>query len=103
MELYIPFLGITYASARPRSRAFFISHLASRPIVDAHGRIVLDQTRAGFRSYGNENCEFAANGLMQRRLASINDVPIQEAERKFDWHRSGPRPPDYKGLSDLAP
>ena len=55
-----------------------------------------------FRSYGNENWEFAVNGLMQRRLASINDLPIQEADRKFRWDRSGPRPPDHKGLSDLG-
>lgn len=38
-----------------------------------------------FRSYGNEQWEFAENGLMQRREASINDVPIQESERKFRW------------------
>jgi uncharacterized protein len=55
-----------------------------------------------FRSYGNENWEFAANGLMQRRLASINDLPILEAERKFRWDRSGPRPPEHQGLSDLG-
>ena len=40
-----------------------------------------------FRAYGNENWEFAANGLMQRRFASINDVLITEAERKFRWER----------------
>ena len=40
-----------------------------------------------FRAHGNENWEFAANGLMQRRFASINDVPITEAERKFRWER----------------
>ena len=40
-----------------------------------------------YRAYGNENWEFAANGLMQRRFASINDVPITEAERKFRWER----------------
>jgi uncharacterized protein len=55
-----------------------------------------------FRSYGNENREFAANGLMQRRVASINDMPIKEAERKLLWDRSGPRPPDHKGLSDFG-
>ena len=38
-----------------------------------------------FRAYGNENWEFAANGLMQRRFASINDLPITESERKFRW------------------
>ena len=41
-----------------------------------------------FRAYGNENWEFAANGLMQRRFASINDVAISEAERKFRWERT---------------
>ncbi|MDQ0587196.1 nuclear transport factor 2 family protein [Variovorax paradoxus] len=40
-----------------------------------------------FRSHGNENWEFAGNGLMQRRFASINDQPIAEAERKFRWER----------------
>ena len=40
-----------------------------------------------FRAYGNENWEFAANGLMQRRFASINDLPITEAERKLRWER----------------
>ena len=40
-----------------------------------------------FRSHGNENWEFAENGLMQRRYASINDQPIQEYERKFRWER----------------
>lgn len=40
-----------------------------------------------FRSHGNENWEFAENGLMQRRFASINDQPIAESERKFRWDR----------------
>ena len=54
-----------------------------------------------FRSYGNENWEFAANGLMQRRIASINDLAITEAERKFRWPQ-GRRPDDHPGLSDLG-
>jgi len=54
-----------------------------------------------FRSYGNENWEFAANGLMQRRIASINDLPIAEGERKFRWPQ-GRRPDDHPGLSDLG-
>jgi nuclear transport factor 2 (NTF2) superfamily protein len=41
-----------------------------------------------YRAYGNENWEFAENGLMRRREASINDVPIHESERKFRWERS---------------
>ena len=54
-----------------------------------------------FRSYGNENWEFAENGLMQRRYASINDLAIAEAERKFYWPL-GRRPDDHPGLSDLG-
>lgn len=54
-----------------------------------------------YRSYGNENWEFAENGLMMRRLASINDLPVLESERKFHWP-SGPRPEDHPGLSDLG-
>lgn len=54
-----------------------------------------------FRSYGNENWEFAANGLMQRRIASINDLAIAEGERKFRWPL-GRRPDDHPGLSDLG-
>lgn len=46
-----------------------------------------DETGAWYRSYGNENWEFAENGLMQKRYASINDVPIQECDRKFRWER----------------
>ena len=46
-----------------------------------------DTTGQWYRAYGNENWEFAANGLMQRRFASINDLPITEAERKFRWER----------------
>ncbi|MEH6739481.1 MAG: nuclear transport factor 2 family protein [Sulfitobacter sp.] len=54
-----------------------------------------------FRSYGNENWEFAENGLMQNRFASINDLPISEAERKFHWPQ-GRRPDDHPGLSELG-
>ena len=46
-----------------------------------------DATGQWFRAYGNENWEFAPNGLMQRRFASINDLPITEVERKFRWER----------------
>ena len=53
-----------------------------------------------FRSYGNENWEFAPDGLMQRRIASINDLPISESERKFRWPQ-GRRPDDHPGLSDF--
>jgi len=47
-----------------------------------------DDSGAWYRSYGNEQWEFAASGLMQRRQASINDVPISESERKFRWERN---------------
>lgn len=46
-----------------------------------------DDSGQWYRAYGNENWEFAANGLMQRRFASINDLPIREADRKFRWER----------------
>ena len=54
-----------------------------------------------FRAYGNENWEFDEHGLMRRREASINDVPILESERKFLWE-SGPRPGDFPGLTELG-
>lgn len=53
------------------------------------------------RSYGNENWEFDAGGLMHHRYASINDLPIKESERKFFWPL-GRRPDDHPGLSDLG-
>ena len=53
-----------------------------------------------YRSYGNENWEFNAEGLMQRRIASINDLPIDQSERKFLWPQ-GRRPDDHPGLSEL--
>jgi nuclear transport factor 2 (NTF2) superfamily protein len=60
-----------------------------------------DDSGHWFRSYGNENWEFAENGLMRRRIASINDLPIAESERKYHWPL-GPRPEDHPGLSDLG-
>jgi nuclear transport factor 2 (NTF2) superfamily protein len=54
-----------------------------------------------FRSYGNENWEFDAQGLMQKRFASINDVAIRDNDRKFHWPL-GRRPDDHPGLSDLG-
>ena len=54
-----------------------------------------------FRSYGNENWEFDANGLMRRRLASINDLAIAETDRQLRWP-AGPRPADHPGLSELG-
>ena len=61
-----------------------------------------DDSGNWFRSYGNENWEFDAGGLMRRRIASINDVPIAEADRKYHWSAPGPRPKDHPGLSDLG-
>jgi uncharacterized protein len=52
-----------------------------------------DDSANWFRSYGNELWEFDGRGLMQRRIASINDLPIADADRKFRWH-IGPRPSD---------
>jgi uncharacterized protein len=54
-----------------------------------------------FRSYGNENWEFEDNGLMAVRLASINDLPICEDERKYHWPL-GRRPDEHPGLSELG-
>jgi len=60
-----------------------------------------DETGSWFRSYGNENWLFDESGLMARRHASINDVPIGERARKFRWDLGGPRPQDHPGLTDL--
>ena len=60
-----------------------------------------DDSGNWFRSYGNENWEFAPGGLMQRRFASINDMPIKEGERKYHWPL-GRRPDDHPGLSQLG-
>lgn len=60
-----------------------------------------DDSGSWFRSYGNENWQFDASGVMRIRHASINDVPITEAARKFRWSL-GRRPDDHPGLSDLV-
>ena len=60
-----------------------------------------DDSGKWFRSYGNENWEFDDNGLMQRRIASINDLPIEDSERKYHWPL-GRRPDDHPSLSDLG-
>ena len=54
-----------------------------------------------FRSYGNENWEFDENGLMQKRYASINDLPIKESERKLLWN-GNIRPDNYASLSEMG-
>lgn len=60
-----------------------------------------DDAGAWHRSYGNENWEFATDGLMARRIASINDMPISEEDRLFRWPL-GQRPEDHPGLEDLG-
>ena len=60
-----------------------------------------DDAGKWYRSYGNENWSFDALGLMQRRYASINDLPIAQSERKFHWPQ-GRRPDDHPELSELG-
>jgi nuclear transport factor 2 (NTF2) superfamily protein len=72
------------------------AHIAVRFAYEWH-----DDSGNWFRSYGNENWEFDENGLMKRRIASINDLPIQASERKYHWPL-GPRPDDHAGLSELG-
>ena len=60
-----------------------------------------DDSGQWYRSYGNENWEFNAEGYMQRRFASINDLPIADSERKFHWPL-GRRPDEHPSLSDLG-
>lgn len=76
--------------------AFTENRIAVRYAYEWH-----DDSGNWFRSYGNENWEFAADGLMQNRFACINDLPIMETERKFHWLQ-GRRPDDHPGLSDLG-
>jgi nuclear transport factor 2 (NTF2) superfamily protein len=61
-----------------------------------------DDSGNWFRSYGNENWEFAESGLMHHRYASINDLPIKQSDRLYHWERSAPRPEDHPGLTDLG-
>lgn len=60
-----------------------------------------DDSNHWYRSYGNENWEFNDQGFMTRRFASINDLPIKDAERKFFW-QLGRRPDEHPALSDLG-
>jgi uncharacterized protein len=59
-------------------------------------------TKEWFRAYGNENWEFDENGLMAFRHASINDVAIKEADRKFHWTTGSSRPLEHPGLTELG-
>ncbi|MDT8398561.1 MAG: nuclear transport factor 2 family protein [Pseudomonadales bacterium] len=76
--------------------AFHENRIAVRFAYEWH-----DDAGNWFRAYGNENWEFDENGLMKVRRASINDLPIMEADRKFRWPL-GPRPADHPGLSALG-
>ena len=76
--------------------AFHEARIAVRFAYEWH-----DDAGNWFRSYGNENWEFDSNGLMKRRIASINDLPIKESERTYRWPL-GRRPDDHPGLSELG-
>jgi nuclear transport factor 2 (NTF2) superfamily protein len=76
--------------------AFHDNRIAVRFAYEWH-----DDSGHWFRSYGNENWEFNNNGLMQRRIASINDLPIAESERKYRWS-PGRRPDDHPTLTELG-
>ncbi|MFK3799065.1 MULTISPECIES: DUF1348 family protein [unclassified Pseudomonas] len=76
--------------------AFTDNRIAVRYAYEWH-----DDSGNWFRSYGNENWEFAENGLMAHRFACINDLPIKESERLFRWPL-GRRPDDHPGLSELG-
>jgi nuclear transport factor 2 (NTF2) superfamily protein len=75
--------------------AFQANRIAVRFAYECH-----DKDGRWLRSYGNENWEFDEEGLMRRRLASINDLPIAEGDRKFHWPL-GRRPDDHPSLSEL--
>jgi len=76
--------------------AFHDNHIAVRFQYEWH-----DDSGNWYRAHGNEQWEFDPEGLMRRREASINDVPIIEADRLFRWPR-GPRPADHPGLTELG-
>lgn len=76
--------------------AFTDNRIAVRFAYEFH-----DDSGNWFRAYGNENWEFARDGLMERRIASINEHPISEIDRKFRW-TLGIRPDDHPGLSALG-
>jgi uncharacterized protein len=76
--------------------AFDGNHIAVRFAYECR-----DDSGNWFRSYGNENWEFADDGLMRLRIASINDLPISNSDRKFHWPL-GRRPDNHPGLSDLG-
>ncbi len=73
------------------------NRIAVRFVYESH-----DESGQWFRSFGNEYWEFNPDGLMQTRHASINDVPIAESQRKYQWDASGPRPEGHPGLRELG-
>lgn len=76
--------------------AYSDNHIAVRFAYEWH-----DDSSQWYRSYGNENWEFNEAGLMQRRFACINDLPISETDRLFHWPL-GTRPEDHPSLTDLG-
>jgi nuclear transport factor 2 (NTF2) superfamily protein len=76
--------------------AFLENRIAVRFAYEWH-----DDSGNWYRSYGNENWEFDAHGLMRMRIASINDAPLAAADRKFHWP-GGRRPDDHPSLTDLG-
>jgi nuclear transport factor 2 (NTF2) superfamily protein len=76
--------------------AFTDNRIAVRFAYEYH-----DDSGNWFRAYGNENWEFDQDGYMDKRIASINEMPIAEADRKFHWPL-GRRPDDHPGLSELG-
>lgn len=76
--------------------AYTDARIAVRFVYEWH-----DDGGTWFRSHGNENWEFAKDGLMKRREASINDIRITAADRRFEWPL-GPRPKGHLGLTDLG-
>jgi len=77
--------------------AFTANRIAVRFAYEWH-----DDRGDWYRSHGNEQWAFDEHGLMRRREASINDVPIAEADRKFHWEAPGPRPANHPGLSEMG-
>lgn len=77
--------------------SFTDNRIAVRFVYEWH-----DSAGQWWRSHGNENWAFAADGLMAERHASINDVAITAADRLFHWDRAGVRPADHPGLSELG-